>query len=130
MRLCVAGSRTWTDADAVHEYLQVAQPTELIVGDCPTGADAIATAWARARSIPLTINYAVWKLEGRAAGPKRNARMLAYDRPELVVVFRSNGMSPGSDDMIRRCKALGIPHEVIRPKELEPTTRISAPRRA
>lgn len=135
MRLLVAGSRTWKDRDAVRDYLNVAKPDLLIVGDCPTGADLFAREWGEDRHVPMAINYALWKQEGKAAGPKRNERMFLYDKPELVVCFRSNGMSPGTDDVIRRAKMLGVPLEVIReprpePVRLRPTKAIPAPREA
>jgi hypothetical protein len=125
-RLLVAGSRTWTDRAAVVEYLNIASPEVLIVGDCPTGADLFAREWTEGRKIQLIVNHALWQQEGKAAGPLRNERMFKYDKPTLVVCFRMNGMSPGTDDVIRRARMGGIPLEVIRepmpkPVSLRPT---------
>jgi len=51
----------------------------LVVGDCPTGADAIARSWACFYSPhPIRVDFhrADWARFGRAAGPRRNAAMV------------------------------------------------------
>jgi hypothetical protein len=41
--------------------------------------------------------------------------MLDEGRPDRVIAFRMPGVSRGTDDMIRRARAAGIPVEVIGP---------------
>lgn len=93
-RILITGSRDWTDRRAVEDILTtagalaVALGQRLIVvhGACPSGADAIADAWARwhqnrgqlidieqhpAQGHP-TQDFGPWP----GAGPRRNAHMV------------------------------------------------------
>ncbi len=54
--------------------------------------------------------HAEWMKYGKAAGPIRNARMLAEGKPDLVVAFPGGR---GTADMLRRVREAGI--EVIEP---------------
>ena len=81
---------TAIDAQVAHYLKQ--NPDEdmrLYVGDCPTGADRIATAhWNfmhRQYGKPL-IFVADWKNLGSAAGPARNKKMIDY-RPDVLLAF-------------------------------------------
>ena len=44
-------------------------------GGCPSGADALAAAWAVSRGVPVRVWPAEWSRFGRAAGPLRSAAM-------------------------------------------------------
>jgi hypothetical protein len=74
------------------------------------GADALADAAAKELGLPVTSYPAEWEREGRAAGPLRNARMLAEGKPGLVLAF-PRGASPGTRHMMRIAREAGI--EVI-----------------
>lgn len=39
----------------------------------------------------------------------RNQRMLDEAAPDLVLAFRNEGRSRGTDDMVRRAKKAGVP---------------------
>ncbi|MFD6619997.1 SLOG family protein [Streptomyces albidoflavus] len=92
-RVLITGSRDWRGIQAVRAALDEMLATrpadhQLVVvhGDCPTGADAMAKAWARTTYTPACtddIEYvteephpANWRRHGHAAGPIRNAHMI------------------------------------------------------
>lgn len=88
-RVLVTGSRDWDDRRAIEDTLTTAgalaialgQRLTVVHGDCRTGADRIADAWAewhRERGQPFDLerhparNFGPWP----AAGPRRNAHMV------------------------------------------------------
>ena len=97
--IVITGARDFADTRSVITAIdtQVAHylkqnPDEdirLYVGDCPTGADRIATAhWNfmhRQYGKPL-IFVADWKNLGSSAGPARNKKMIDY-RPDVLLAF-------------------------------------------
>jgi YspA, cpYpsA-related SLOG family len=120
MRLLVCGSRTWTDRARLWQDLDrlVAEHGDgqvvLIEGDA-RGADRLAGQLARRRGWALERYPADWTRHGRAAGFRRNARMLREGRPELVVAFTVGPLegSRGTADMVRRARAAGVPVHIV-----------------
>jgi hypothetical protein len=111
LRVLVTGSRNWPDPDLLYRKLdQLHQRADLIVvhGDCPTGADAYARIWCRMNPAGVTEIRcpADWSQHGKAAGPLRNAQMVA-DGADLCLAFRI-GISRGTSDTIDRARAAGI----------------------
>ena len=49
---------------------------------------------------------AAWNKWGYSAGPRRNAWMIEYGKPDHVLAFPGG---PGTADMVRRARAAGIP---------------------
>jgi hypothetical protein len=100
MRLLVCGSRTWAARDRLRAVVDgVARQVEdlvLIEGDA-SGADRLAGELARERGRQHEAYPADWQRYGRAAGPRRNARMLRHGRPELVLAFNCSPFSPRSN---------------------------------
>ena len=78
--------------------------TEMASGGA-SGADDYAHQWAIARGIPAQVFRARWKQEGLAAGPIRNARMLAEFKPDAVVAFPGGR---GTADMTRKAGEAGV----------------------
>lgn len=80
MRVLVTGSRTWTDEVAVIAALEAAVeefgPITVVHGGCPTGADSMAHRWAKEHDVAVEVHLAQWELQGRAAGPIRNKKMV------------------------------------------------------
>lgn len=76
--LLVCGGRQYADTAAVNRALAHASPSIVVTGACPTGADRHAADWCQNNGVPLIQVPALWVSEGKAAGPKRNARMLNY----------------------------------------------------
>jgi YspA, cpYpsA-related SLOG family len=116
MRLLVTGGRNYNDRAFVFATLDRAHAKHrialLIHGACCDrtgrlrGADGLAEEWAIAREVAYVGEPARWGTEGRAAGPRRNARMLDRWTPEAVVAFPGG---EGTADMVQRALAAGLP---------------------
>lgn len=115
MRVIVCGSRSWTDAKAIRNRLSGLHPMRdtIVHGNCH-GADKIADDQARSMDFAVEKFPADWQKLGFAAGPIRNQKM-ADAGADLCIAFRMPGKSNGTDDMIAKAKAAGIPVEVISP---------------
>lgn len=107
MRVLVCGGRDYADWSHVYSVLYSLdpQPTVIIEGGA-TGADKFAREWAYVEGCPNETFAADWKSDGRSAGPRRNARMLADGKPDLVVAFRGGR---GTADMTAKAERAGIP---------------------
>lgn len=117
-RVLITGSRTWADIDVVRDALVHARwdaggPMVVVHGACRSGADAIASWWVRGHQRhgnPLEITEephpADWRY-GKAAGPRRNAEMVALGA-QLCLAFIRNS-SRGATDCARRAEKAGIP---------------------
>lgn len=130
-RVIVTGSRDHPCEDDIWEALAMILAENCDSGDtftvvhgaCPTGADAHAASWVR---LPfdgsgITIieeRYpAEWRLFGKAAGPRRNAEMVALGA-DLVLAFPLEGpqnRSRGTYDCIKRATEARIPVEIQTP---------------
>lgn len=104
LKALVFGGRDWRGRAAVVRALTQLQPTSIIEGGCPTGADKFAREWARENGVPLLTVPADWATHGRAAGPIRNQRMID-EKPDVAVGFPGG---KGTADMTRRVKAAGV----------------------
>lgn len=104
MRILVCGGRGYTDADAIRAAIVQAAPSLVITGGAE-GADTLADREAEELGIPRVIFPANWIGEGRAAGPIRNARMLAEGRPDLVIAMPGER---GTADMVRQARSAGV----------------------
>ena len=114
VRIIVCGGRDYADRARVFEVLDHILLTrgisEVIQGECPTGADRWAREWALNRDVPLTRCRAEWENYGKRAGPIRNRHMLTL-KPDGVVAFDTGGR--GTLDMITAAQEAGVP--VYRP---------------
>lgn len=110
-RILVTGSRDWTDRAVVEHALGTAlrlfRPIVIVHGGCPTGADRMAWEWAWRAGVPCEVWPAEWAAHGRAAGPIRNAQMVAAGA-RFCLAFPLPG-SRGTEDCVRRAEAAGIP---------------------
>lgn len=106
MRVLVCGSRfSEVGGLRVRAALDTLPITLLIQGGA-TGVDEAAKRWAQARGIPVMEFPANWTHQGKAAGPIRNAAMLKYGQPELVVAFPGGN---GTANMVKLARAAGVP---------------------
>ncbi len=120
MRLLICGSRGWRDPhpiDAIiagYDVISEGRNERLVIiqGDAP-GADRLAKRLGRQWGAIVISEPADWDQHGKAAGPIRNQKMLDEHHPDVVYAFRSVGKSNGTDDMIRRARAAGIPTFVV-----------------
>lgn len=118
-RVLVCGGRDYADVRRLFIALATMKPapTLIIQGGNKgvrrgkkffPGADLIAAVWAGLTDTPCD-EYAVdLAIDGPwpAAGPKRNARMLAESQPHAVLAAPGGR---GTADMVRRAKAAGVP---------------------
>lgn len=86
--------------------------TTLIHGGA-RGADEGAARWGESEHLRVVAFHADWKKHGKAAGPIRNARMIAEGKPDVVIAFPGGR---GTADMVRQAEAAGIP--VVRAQSL------------
>lgn len=103
----VCGSRNAIESTGL--YVELAthiQPWDTVITGGARGIDTIANQFARGLGCKTVVFHADWANEGRAAGPKRNARMLAEGKPDFVLAFPGGR---GTADMVRRAKAAGVP---------------------
>lgn len=112
-RVLVCGSRTWTDAATIARVLGELPEGTTIIHGAGRGADYLAGVEAEGYGFRVEEYPADWARHGRRAGPLRNQRMLDEGRPDRVIAFRMPGPSRGTDDMVRRARAAGLPVEVI-----------------
>ena len=111
MKVLVCGGRNYGLGDCRNietsvfvEALNYLKP-QLIINGGATGADKMATAYARTKRIPYRIYKADWKKYGRSAGPRRNKAMLKNETIDLVLAFPGG---KGTTDMINKAKDAGI----------------------
>ncbi len=130
LTVVVTGDRNWTHPKMLRlvivglalGYLadDGASGFELLVGDCPTGADQETRGVCERASIPHRVFHARWDqmaAEGKprnAAGPLRNREMLdalqAAQGERLVVAFHDNLVtSKGTLDCVREAKQRDFP---------------------
>jgi hypothetical protein len=76
----------------------------IVTGDEPKGVDRIASKYAAARNFPCVAKVADWDQYGLAAGPIRNAEILAES--DVMVAFPSK-TGTGTQDSISKMKAAG-----------------------
>lgn len=116
MRVAVSGSRTFPQPSFIIPSVlagllnDVLGPNALLVGDCPTGADAEATAWAREQGLAVEVFEAEWEKHGLAAGPIRNGEMVDAN-PDLLVAFTDKpwNQSRGTASAIRMARGNNVP---------------------
>ena len=113
MRVLICGSRNWRDRDLIKQVVGALPVGSTVITGGAPGADTIAMQEARLRGLGQQVFRADWVRYGKAAGPIRNQEMLDEGRPDLVIAFRLEGKSRGTDDMIRRAKSAGVPVEVF-----------------
>ncbi len=119
MRILVCGGRDYTDRNRVYDVLDAIHhetPVTAIIEGGAAGADHFACLWSAKRNIDGHQRFAAdWTLHGKAAGPLRNARMLAEGKPDLVIAFPGGR---GTADMVRKAEAAGVPVRKIEPSAL------------
>lgn len=116
----VTGSREWVWDSVIWDDLKALPDNTLLgVGDCPTGADAIATTAWRALGHEPRIFRADWDRYKHAAGPIRNGVMLRTLRPTILLAYLMPN-SRGTRDCVAQARAnLGSAVE-IRERHLKP----------
>lgn len=120
-RVLVFGSRDWTDEAPLRARLSRFPAGTVVIHGAARGADTLAGKAARSLGFEVIEEPAKWDTEGKAAGPKRNQRMLEVHRPTCGLGFMS-GLTTGSMDMLRRLVDASLPVDLcIRPPRKQGT---------
>ena len=90
MKVLVTGGRNYDNKflvnevlDAFHEHFTIRK----IIQGGATGADKLALDWAVRNQVTYITYKAQWAKYGKPAGPKRNAKMLHKEHPDIVIAF-------------------------------------------
>lgn len=119
MKIIVCGGRDFDDyelvCDALDDFVLEKCPNgsidlDLVIQGGADGADELAADWAKARGVPCLEVPADWRKHGSAAGPIRNAKMLAY-LPDCVIAFPGG---KGTADMVAKARQAGVRVEEIK----------------
>jgi len=86
------------------------RPITTLIHGAARGADTLAGEWTVAKAVPVEVYPAQWDVDGKAAGPRRNARMLAEGRPGAVLAFPGGA---GTADMVAKARAAGVPVALV-----------------
>ena len=109
MRVLVCGGRDYSDIDRVYtelDQIHRVTPIKCIIEGGAKGADYLASRWSAKHDLNEHARFSAdWALHGRAAGPKRNQKMLDEGKPDLVMAFPGGR---GTADMVSRAKVAGI----------------------
>lgn len=104
----IVGSRDYPDMGQVRRYvrrLAKLRPDAVVVSGGARGVDTVAAEEAELAGLTVTVHRADWDLLGRAAGPERNARLVA-DVDGLTAFW--DGKSAGTLDAIRQAIRAGM----------------------
>jgi hypothetical protein len=109
MKVLVCGGRDFNNYDFLEHALneiskEVGGITFIVNGACE-GADKQSSKWAEAHGIHYAEMPALWKYNGKAAGPKRNKAMIEFIDLDIVVAFPGGN---GTADMVK----LGHGHDL------------------
>jgi Bifunctional DNA primase/polymerase, N-terminal/YspA, cpYpsA-related SLOG family len=127
--ILVTGGRDWSHPDrlaAVLDHAAGGQQVRLLVGDCPTGADQHARAWAERRGVPAEVLSARWEqmqAEGkprRAAGPLRNLALLdqldqVQGQRRVLAFHHDLSHSRGTRHCVTAARRRGYPVTLVGP---------------
>lgn len=128
MRVILTGSRSWDRPDVIHGILDIIAKETAAIGDrltlvhgaCPSGADAHADAWYRAKrgEMPLGVERhpANWREHGKRAGFLRNQELVRLGA-DLVLAFLRDE-SPGTTGCIELAERAGLTVQVIHYEEV------------
>jgi len=114
MKVIVCGSRGWKDWVTIKERLFKLPPDTIVIEGGCVGADLIARDVALEHLGLEVVEFpAAWKKYGKAAGPKRNIKMLDT-KPDLVIAFHDDlSGSKGTKHIVTEAKKRGIKVEII-----------------
>lgn len=108
LRVIVCGGRDYSHRNHVFgalDRLHRERGIACVIHGGAGGADSLAGEWAEGAGVPVQRFPADWKVSARAAGPLRNARMIAEGQPDGVVAFPGG---KGTADMIAQAEAAGL----------------------
>ena len=106
MKVIIAGSRNIIAQNMVLKILserfeQVDITPTLILSGAARGVDRLGELWALQNNVKVQRFPALWNKHGRAAGPIRNAEMVAL--ADAIICIHTGGA--GSRDVLRQAEA-------------------------
>lgn len=116
--ILISGSRAFPSPERVMDRIrQDVTPEDRVMHGCARGVDTWAEEAARAIGATILRRPADWDRYGKRAGMLRNEAMFneARGTTNFRILLFWDGQSRGTKNMIDRCVALNIPHEIIRP---------------
>lgn len=110
-RLLVCGSRTFSEGAIIGLLMAGLEGDVTVIHGAAKGADALAGRHAHFNGHTVETYPARWDVDGKAAGPIRNQRMLDEGKPDCVWAFVDKPLteSRGTADMVRRATKAGLP---------------------
>jgi hypothetical protein len=130
--LIVCGSRHYNEDWCVKQIERIVNENgftniKFVIEGEANGPDKAARKWATTNNKVTTKFIAEWDRYGKGAGHIRNKEMCSSailqrnytDVPEDVCIAIWDGKSRGTGDMIKLCKAYGIPTLVFTPMTKE-----------
>lgn len=114
LRVLVCGGRDYDGWKSLQRHLSDLHESNgiaLVISGGAKGADQLAERWANHNRTPLCVFPANWNFVGRSAGPVRNASMLKFGKPDLVLAFPGGR---GTANMIEQAERFGV--QVIKVK--------------
>ena len=106
-RILVCGGRDFANRELFDRtMLLYLADAKVVIHGGASGADKMASAWAKEYGIQEIACPADWQLYGRMAGPKRNQAMLDLHKPDTVIAFPGGR---GTADMLKRGVRAGLP---------------------
>lgn len=111
MIILITGSRGMANEGLFLDTIAPLNPTKIIAGDCPTGADSIARKFF---SFICEVYKADWDKHGKAAGPIRNKKMVDDNLEEIdLCVAFWDGKSKGTKNCFKYAERKGIKTRVV-----------------
>lgn len=108
-RILVCGGRNFKDINYVYNTLDSAKQyfddEFVIITGGASGVDAYAFVWAQNQGFPTLVMDAPWRFYSKSAGAIRNAWMLKWATPDLVIAFPGGR---GTTDMMTKAKEAGV----------------------
>jgi hypothetical protein len=111
MRVIVTGSRGWSDRYFIADVLADLPGDTVIVHGAAKGVDKVAAQEAQKLGLLIEEHPAEWERYGKSAGIIRNEKMACLGA-DLCIAFW-DGRSRGTQDMMERAAAHGIPIECV-----------------
>lgn len=103
MKILVTGDRHYKKMNIIERELKKFPSSTVIIHGKAPGADTLAGFVAEKLGMKVIPFDAKWHIYGRAAGPKRNQKMLDEGKPDMVLAFHDNiEDSAGTKDMINK----------------------------
>ena len=127
VRVIVCGSRSFSEPNLLRAKLDEVRerignaPMRVVTADGKS-ADRDALQWAKDAGVPCDVYEAAWDEENRAAGYKRNERMIEESGAHVVLAFPRDDNTPLCEHVIVRSSEVGLPIETIDDKGVTHTS--------